>query len=126
MSDTQKEIGVVDVVTQYAMKQHSRRGFLNIVGKGGLLLAGVFGGMGIATQEAHAYIPCPPSCTGGCDPCQSACITGGRKCTEYCQDPFCPAELCNPLCGQAFGYWTQTGPTSCEFYCQPVDCTAIC
>lgn len=101
----------VDRVTEFAMKQTSRRGFMKQVGEGALVFTGTFGSLfGLSGFRLLPLLPlaCPPECKGICSCNQiSTCITGGKRCSCHVGD--CSTGLyiqavldhlsdCSPLC----------------------------
>jgi hypothetical protein len=118
---------IVSIVTQIAMKQHSRRGFFGLLGKAGAVLIGAAAGVGTAAHHSIAAGPtpngiqCPPGCTGPCNRCASRCISGGKSCTWYCMNWIVNGQGCNPPCIEAAGDWIFNGST-CVFYCDPLQC----
>jgi len=124
MNTEQRGTDFVGAVTQLAIKSHSRRGFLYGLGKAGVALAAVMGGIGLVSKSALAYIPPPPDCYGSCTNCSSGCSTGGRYCAANCgcaqNNPPC-SGTCD--CGnfEAHGYWVSTlgGVT---FHCDAIPC----
>ena len=111
--------GFVDKMAQYAIRQHSRRGFLGALGKAGLVLVGLTGGLGLAPHltSAEIGITCPPPCLGDC------ILSGGRSCCysgpEKCE-VFCPCFGGGYAC-QADGRWNVTNGV-CTFHCYCITC----
>lgn len=123
MKKWQDEIGFMQAVTDAAMKQSSRRGFLGHLGKAGLVLASIGTGLGLATGRALANNPipaingyiCPGPAQGVCDSCHTACISGGCKCNFDCSSGmFCFVDRCSN--GSADCSWQRIADT-CYFSC---------
>ncbi len=110
--------GIVDVVTEVAMRQHSRRGFLGGLGKAGLALVGVVAGLGIPELAGACFQP-PGPCLSSCSPCTKSCCTGGQCCEVACTNNLC---ICS--CSSAYGQWVP-GSTFCSFVfqCSKASCT---
>jgi len=99
MKNANQSTNPVDMVTGFAMKQCSRRGLFKWLGKGGLVLAGITGGIGIDLADLHTSFAAsgpdrpspPPDCMGLCVCGHSDCITTGQSqsCVGKCSDPLC-------------------------------------
>jgi hypothetical protein len=108
---------LMDTLTQGAIARHSRRGFLGGIGKVGLMFVGIAAGFGLGPEIARAYIPCPDSCVGPCNPTRSCCISGGEQCCQYC-----PCGCCTPPECQSVGTWYRIDQDNCGFLCSCVAC----
>jgi hypothetical protein len=93
--------GLFGMVTEQAVAQHSRRGFLGGVGKLGLGALGLFTGLGIAPQLGGAgraayasSLSCSSGCLGPCSSSTSQVTCGGYQCTINCTGGFCGTFAC--------------------------------
>ncbi len=121
---------LMQVLTDTALKQTSRRGFLGRFGKMGLALASAAAGISLATEEAWAnnsipaidgYI-CPGPSDGACNPCNTACVNAGCRCSFNCSSGmFCFLNQCSK--GKAHCSW-QLVSGSCFFSCVLLPCVS--
>lgn len=97
MSEDGHSTGIVDAITQFAMRQSSRRGFMKWVAKAGLAMAAAAGGGLAFVSTAFAGYDCSkylPGCHGPCV-CVSCCTDpdDGRPCCYGCCDYCGPEQL---------------------------------
>lgn len=101
MRQDHNQADLVDNITEFAMHQLSRRGFVKWLGKAGLALAaGATASVELLHGTAFAQVPCNsylPGCQGQCV-CWQSC----------CYDPdngldFCCSGFCSP-CSSLFYY----------------------
>lgn len=117
MRKDNQDTGAVESLTRWAMALHSRRGFLNGLGKFGLSTVAAIVGVSLAPQMVSATAPaCPEPCEGPCSSglTPSCCITGGKRCCWQCPCDF--ADVCG-----SYGYFTQSG-SNCVFSCACYGC----
>ncbi len=123
MGPWRDDTDLMQAMTNIAMKQSSRRGFLNRLGKAGLLLASAAAGFSLVPERASANNPipaidgyvCPGPADGVCDTCNTACISGGCKCSFSCSSGiFCVFNQCSRV--RARCSWSLY-EGSCYFQC---------
>lgn len=103
----------VDIVTRIAMKSYSRRGLFRVLGKAGLLMAGLAAGVGVPTLASACIYP-PPSCMSACTHCATSCSVYGKSC-------MCPCPFdCQCVCQQAVG----TIVNLCALQCDCPQCAS--
>lgn len=93
--------GLFGMVTEQAVAQHSRRGFMGGVGKLGLAALGLFAGLGVAPrlgdtgQGALAGpLGCSSGCLGPCSQSTSQVTCSGYQCTINCSGVLCGISAC--------------------------------
>lgn len=105
MKEDGQPTDIVDSITQFTMRQTSRRGFFKWVAKAGLAVAAAAGGGLAFISTAFASFPCSqyfPGCSNGCN-CYSCCDdpdSGTQCCTGDCDT--CPHILVEI---SVFYYW---------------------
>jgi len=122
MAEDEYPTGIVDSITQFAMRQTSRRGFVKWVAKVGLAMAAAAGGGLAFVSTAFASIDCQkyyPGCSNGCF-CVSCCEDpdSGYQCCYGCCDYCAPEQLVEIT---VFWYW-DPGLHSCQMVKDCVNC----
>ena len=105
----------VDSITEFAMRQASRRGFIKWLGKGGLAFAAAMtAGLELMKGTASAYINCSqylPGCEGECTCGTSECTDPDNGNTFYCEGAcVAPGGPCYYYV-DVFWYWSSTQRT---------------
>ncbi len=116
MNEWKKQVSLVDTLTRFVMRQHTRRGFLRSLAKGGAAVVAIGVGIGGSGKNVFAQSGLPDPCYGECSLYSSYCYSGGERCFISC--PNC----CWLQPHQAFGhwYWWQNEP---QFSCGYLLCT---
>ncbi len=88
MNEDQDPKSMIDAITQLAIRQSSRRGFIRWVAKVGLAAAAAAGGGLAFISTAFAHYDCSklPGCSQGCG------------CFSCCEDPDSGYQCCNGCC----------------------------
>lgn len=124
MNEDQPSTGIIDVITRFAMRQSSRRGFFKWVGKAGLALAAAASGsIAFFSQDASASYPCQkylPGCHGACTCQSSGCSDPDDGFVDNC---FGNCYTCPTTCVQLFVYYTWDGALN---KCIQVQDCALC
>jgi len=115
MSEYKKGSSLLDNLTRFVMRQHTRRRFLRSLAKGGAAIIAIGAGIENLGKIAFAQVPLPDPCYGNCSLYSSYCYSGGERCFIEC------VNCCWIQPHQAFGhwYWWKNQP---QFSCGDILC----